>query len=511
MTLLIYPPAAKPCEPSAGLARLAGALKAHFQSVQIWDANQEAIPAILQSEPAAADRWTRQAWASSKSDLQLLQGGEGYRHFSRYNSGVRHLNRLLAVNSSGFNAVLSLADFQHRSWSPLRSDDLLAAAAAPERSPFHVFFQSRLQARFADHRPKLIGISLNYLSQALPAFALIGLLRRDYPGIPIVLGGGLLTSWMRRPGWQNPFGGLVDHLVDGPGEAPLLRLSGVESPAPAAFLPDFSGLDWRQYFAPGPILPYDAARGCYWNRCAFCPEPAEGHSYQPLPAWQVLADLHQLTAAHRPAIIHFTDNALSPTLLRALIKDPPGVPWYGFVRITPQLSDPDFCRGLKKSGCAMLKIGLESGDDAVLEGMQKGVNAEQAGLALQALAAAKVATYIYLLFGTPWEDEAAALRTLAFVNKHTKAITFINPAIFNLPLNAMSDAKLELKSFYTGDLQLYSDFSHPLGWGRKEVRHFLDRTFKRDPAAAAILRRTPPCFTSNHAAFFAESWMAAAQ
>lgn len=502
MILLVYPPAAKPCEPSPGLARLAGALRAHGRAAQVWDANLEGLLALLQSEPEAVDRWTRQAWTRRPRDLELLQTAAGYRDFSGYGAAVRRLGRVLAANGATSQVSLSLADYQHRHWSPLRSDDLLAAAAAPEASPFYSFFSNRLRALLDESPAEAIGISLSYLSQALPAFALIGLIRRDHPGLPILLGGGLLTSWMRRPGWQNPFAGLVDHLVEGPGELPLLRLAGVAEPRPGTPL-SYSDLAWSRYFAPGPILPYDAARGCYWNRCAYCPEPAEGHRYQALPAGQVIADLQALTAEHHPALIHFTDNAMSPALLRRLIAEPPGPAWYGFVRITPELMDPAFCRRLRAAGCAMLKVGLESGDDRVLEGMQKGVTAEEAGRALQALAAAGIPTYVYLLFGTPWEDEAAAQRTLAFTLRHAGAITWINPAIFNLPRDSMATAGLELRRFYAGDLELYTDFRHPLGWDRRAVRLFLDRTFRRQPAIAAILRRTPPAFTSNHAAFFA--------
>jgi len=502
MILLINPPAAKPCEPPAGLARLAGALEANNRPVEIWDANREALLALLRKEPAACDHGTRGAWTRSATDIDLLRSVSGYRHFNAYSAAVRRLNRLLAAHSAPYGAMLSLADYQHRVWSPLRSDDLLAAAASPELSPFHDYFNTTLSARLKAAAPDLVGLSLSYLSQALPAFALIGMLRRDHPGLRIVLGGGLITSWMRRPDWRNPFSGLIDHLVDGPGETPLLKLDGVLAPASGSFI-SYSAAEWPEYLAPGPILPYDASRGCYWNRCAYCPEPAERHGYQPRPVRQVLADLRRLTALHRPALIHFTDNAVSPALLQALIDQPPGAPWYGFVRITPQLMEPDFCHGLKKSGCAMLKIGLESGDDRVLEGMKKGVKVEQAGRALQALAEAGIPTYIYLLFGTPWEEEAAARRTLEFAVRHAGEIGFINPAIFNLPAETADKLNLEVRSFYVGDLQLYYDFRHPLGWGRREVRRFLDREFKREPSIAAILRRTPPSFTSNHAALFA--------
>jgi hypothetical protein len=205
----------------------------------------------------------------------------------------------------------------------------------------------------------------------------------------------------------------------------------------------------------------------------------------------------------RPALIHLLDNALSPALLDALAADPPGAPWYGFARITPRLADPGFCRELRDSGCVMLKLGLESGDPAVLAALNKGIDLPTAAAALRNLKAAGIATYVYLLFGTPAETAVAARRTLAFTAEHAEEVGFLNLAIFNLPAWGPDGERLDTGEFYEGDLSLYRPFSHPRGWNRGKVRRFLEREFKRDPAVAAILRRDPPLFTSNHAPFFA--------
>jgi hypothetical protein len=122
--------------------------------------------------------------------------------------------------------------------------------------------------------------------------------------------------------------------------------------------------------------------------------------------------------------------------------------------------------------------------------------------ALITLHQAGIATYVYLLFGTPPEQESDALQTLDFVIRHQEWIDFLNVAIFNLPAFGPDTQKLETGDFYEGDLSLYRTFRHPSGWDRPKVRQFLDRVFKRHPAVAAILRRDPPFFTSNHAPFF---------
>jgi radical SAM superfamily enzyme YgiQ (UPF0313 family) len=201
-------------------------------------------------------------------------------------------------------------------------------------------------------------------------------------------------------------------------------------------------------------------------------------------------------------LIHLLDNAVSPSLLKRLGENPIPVPWYGFARLNQELTDPDFCRSLKRSGCVMLKLGLESGDQSVLDRMGKGIDLDKASVALQNLKNAGIATYVYLLFGTPTEDLNRARHTLDFIIRHSQAIGFLNLAIFNLPIGSSDSEQMETEDFYEGDLALYRQFKHPLGWDRNKVRQFLDREFKRHPAIAGILRRDPPFFTSNHAPFF---------
>ncbi len=242
-----------------------------------------------------------------------------FQNLARYQRTVADLNRALEMSASPYDVTLSLANYQHRSLSPVRSGDLLRAAENPEENPYFPYFQKRLIELFTVGMPSLVGISLNYLSQALCTFAIVGFLRRQFPEIEVVLGGGLVTSWMRRPGWHNPFGGLVDHLVAGAGESALLSLAGLGGVSQKHFMPDYdfvtaisypagasadgdsrnrmtdeparlSALSFQQchYLAPGFILPYSSAGGCYWNKCAFCPERAEGNPYVPIPLDQVV-------------------------------------------------------------------------------------------------------------------------------------------------------------------------------------------------------------------------------
>ncbi len=503
--LLIYPPVVKPCEPPAGLAKLAGALRSQGVTCTVVDANAEGLLSLLSGKgipDAALDTWTRRAGNRLEDHLSDLRDWRGYKNRDRYARAIRDLNRVLEYSAGRkAGASLTLANYEEKDLSPLCSGDLLKAASLPEANPFYPYFSTRLSGLLESLSPSRVGFSLNFLSQALCTFAMMGFLRREYPSVKIVLGGGLVTSWMSSPDWRNPFSGLVDDIIAGAGEEPLLELLG-SSLDNQDFSPDYDDFPSDLYLSPGFILPYSASRGCYWRRCAFCPEKAEGQPYSVIPVGQVISQLQELVRKHRPVLIHLLDNALSPALLDALTKTPPGAPWYGFVRITERLADPEFCRSLKRSGCTLLKLGLESGDQEVLDALSKGISLTTASRALKSLKEAGIASYVYLLFGTPAESQASAEKTLSFVAEHAPFIDFLNVAVFNLPAWGAEASLLETRLFYPGDLSLYRDFVHPLGWDRLRVRHFLDRKFKRHPAVKDILLRDPPLFTSNHAPFF---------
>lgn len=500
--LLIHPPVAKPSEPPAGMARLAGALKAHGIACHVIDANIEGLYHLLGSVQEPSDTWSRRAFRHLKAHLAALQNQSTYGVPDKYRRAVADLNRLLSLVAEKSRIRVSLANYEDENLSPLRSTDLLKAARHPERNPFYGFFQTRLLEAVESLRPMAVGLSINFLSQALCAFAIIGMLRKASPGTTIIIGGGLVTSWLRRPGWSNPFSTWVDHFIAGPGEAPLIHLAGKSNPSPWP-LPDYDDLAAVPYLSPGFVLPFSASNGCWWRHCAFCPETSEQNPYHPMPHTPAMDQLKALTRRTRPAMIHLLDNAVSPALLKRIATDPPGAPWYGFVRIGQPLDDPLVCRRLAASGCTMLKIGLESGDQNVLDALQKGVRLGMASRVLHNLKDAGIATYVYLLFGTPAEDAAAAEKTLHFVAEHHHCIGFLNLAIFNLPTGSAETDALNPRRFYAGDLCLYSDFEHPLGWHRSAVRQFIERRFKKHARIQPIVRRDPPIFTSNHAAFLA--------
>ena len=501
--LLIYPPAARSTEPPLGIARLAGFLDRNGVPARCLDLCREGLDYLLGLEPDARDTWTRGALRRRGRNRALLRDPAAYATRDRYRRAVRDLNRALKAASAPFGVEAGLADYRDLRRSPLRRADLLDAAAGHQDNVFFPLFRARIPDVLAAFPARAIGLSVTYLSQALCAFAIVGFLKRLRPDLRVVLGGGLITSWVAqgRLAATERFGGLVDAILPGRGEEGILALLGAPGRVSAA-PPAFDDLVARDYCAPTRILPYNFSTGCPWRRCSFCPETAEGNRYVGTRAGTAIQEVGALVARHAPGLLHFTDTEIAPRYLRALAVSPPGVPWYGFARFSPLLTDPDFCRRLAASGCVMLQLGLESADQQVLDALGKGTRLDQIDRALWNLAEAGIGVFLYVLFGTPAETRDAARRTRDFVASHADRIDFLNVALFNLPVASAEAPRLATRAFYEGDLSLYREVAHPSGWNRDTVRAFVAEEFEADPAIKAILARTPPVFTSNHAPFF---------
>ena len=162
-------------------------MESHYQVV---DANVEGILELLRSPMALSDTWTRRAERHLSNHLTSLTSWDGYRRYDSYRRAVHDLNRLLEMAGHSKGVRLSLGNYEHKELRPTRSEDLLKAAEQPESDPFYPYFSKRLREIIEVNRPSIVGFSLNYLSQALSTFAMVGFLRREYPGVDFDFGWG---------------------------------------------------------------------------------------------------------------------------------------------------------------------------------------------------------------------------------------------------------------------------------------------------------------------------------
>ncbi len=526
--LLLHPPAVKPAEPPLGLGVLLHHLKGQGIAAAAIDANIEAYltlldPARLQEAAGRAPgKALQRAIKHAQASLDLLRSPAGARSFARYGTAVHHLNLALsAYGGQSGNERLTLGDYRHEGLSEYSPRDLEALAAGEASTLFAPYFQGLLP-RIAARNPRWVALSVNYRHQVLPAFELAGMIKRHLPGVRVAGGGGMFTSWkpfLREAGLRFS---AFDRLVFGPGEASLSALLtegasehpyALEEASTIEFTPDYGFAPLADYLSPRPVLPLAASRGCYWQKCLFCPEASSPtHPYAAVNAEAFVPWLLAQSARYGADHIHLTDNAIPPRLLQAMADratDLAPLRWHGFVRFEKILLREGLADALAASGCRMLQLGLESGSQTVLDRLGKGTRLSDVSAILNTLKRAGIATYVYIMLGTPGETREDAEATLRFLEAHAEAITFLNIAIMNLPrrsemLERPADFGIDDSCLPDGDepLGLYERFSPSSGWGRGEARRFLSQRLMASPAIRAIVNRTPPLFTSSHAFFF---------
>ncbi len=487
------------------MARLTGALKSHSIPCMVLDGNLEGLMYLINSPSEGNDTETKRAEKGRIQTLSLLTSPKGYSNFDTYKSHIKRLNRLLTKSSFNRGHEISMVNYQDKTLLPVRSGDLKYAAQHFTENPFSSWFKKRIpeileKAESGGIPVTHIGLSVTFLSQALTAFSISGFIRKFYPELNIIWGGGLITSWKEAAIDTGLFPD-EDIVITGAGEKPLLELFGIDT-RENFYTPDYSFAIHKGYIAPGFILSYNTSVSCPWKKCTFCPETYEDNPYLQEGYSKAAGELKILVSRYNPVLIHLTDSEISPSMLKALASDPPGAPWYGFCRFTKILTDFHFCRTLAESGCRMLSLGLESADKEVLKAMNKGINIDEIPLILENLKSCGIGTYVYVLFGTPTESRDSALRTRDFVASQARNIDFLNAAVFNLPVKSPQAAFLDTGAFYEGDLSLYTRFNHPKGWSRKNVRVFLKNDFSAEPEIRRILNNVPPVFDSSHAPFF---------
>jgi radical SAM superfamily enzyme YgiQ (UPF0313 family) len=224
------------------------------------------------------------------------------------------------------------------------------------------------------------------------------------------------------------------------------------------------------------------------------------HPYACLPPADFPLLLRQLAAETGVRHFHFTDDAVPVSVLRRLAEaaaEMTGLGWHGFVRFERPLTEPAFAAALAASGCRLLQLGLESGSQAALDRLRKGTRLADAAVILANLRRAGIATYVYVLLGAPGETVDEAEQTLHFLEENAASIDFLNLAIMNLPRQAAGDELPE-----DAALGFYQESLPSPGWDRQAVRRFLQQRLLGSPAIRAIVNRTPPIFTSNHAFLF---------
>ncbi|HQV32796.1 MAG TPA: radical SAM protein [Calditrichia bacterium] len=302
------------------------------------------------------------------------------------------------------------------------------------------------------------------LRQAIPFTLRI---RREFPGIITVWGGYFATNQHQ----VALASGAVDYVVAGPGDAafPAL-LSALGKGLSPADIPNLIYMqDGRIHKTPKealldqdllPPLPYqklDAAYplagylgntilgsrtaayhssfGCPFT-CSFCAVvPIYNARWRGKSAANIYRDIKFLKERFGANGVEFHDNNFfvseKRTVEFARLIAPEQMGWWGEARIdTMDKYSDEALREIRQSGCRMIFFGAETGNDAVLQQMNKGgtQTGEQIKRFAERMARFDIIPEYSFVLGTPGKNEAQVWEQIESDISFIKDVKGINPA-----------------------------------------------------------------------------------
>jgi radical SAM superfamily enzyme YgiQ (UPF0313 family) len=211
--------------------------------------------------------------------------------------------------------------------------------------------------------------------------------------------------------WRTGTGSVVPHRAHG-AYAGFLQM-----PYPAWDL-----LALERYALPLVDRPYvivETSRGCPYA-CDFCVAPIhQGHKFRERSA-KALVD--EMERSHRELGVEFfylwgdtvTLNVKSFTAFcDELIARQLPIQWFGNAR-ADNLTDPAFVHRLRRAGCWMLALGVESESDEVRKDMVKRLERQKIQAAFRNMRDAGIRSFAFFIMGYPGETPASMQRTVDY-------------------------------------------------------------------------------------------------
>jgi radical SAM superfamily enzyme YgiQ (UPF0313 family) len=305
-------------------------------------------------------------------------------------------------------------------------------------------------------KPELIGISI--LSTAyLPAREIIQEIRRELPGVPVVVGGPHITALpedaLRNLGVsvgvvgeaELAFPALVDKIANGEsldGDLPsLCRLENdkVTCSERADFLQDLDSLpfpawdlmDPRTY----PDLPHQllhrkfpvgsvmTSRGCPFD-CTFCASTTLwGRGWRTRSPENVVDEIEMLVRDYEVKEIHIEDDNFTlkrshaAAVCEEILRRGLDIVWCTPNGVRVDSLDDEMVALMKRAGCYGLGFGIESGSQRVLDYNNKKLDLDKVAAKVEMVRRHGIETNGFFIVGLPGEDVESIRETIRFSKK----------------------------------------------------------------------------------------------
>jgi len=476
--------------------------------------------------------------------------GDGFFDPSRYIPASRTLFHSLRVVSAAWAPTKLTPHNFTMAYSIDRSEDVLAATLDEDQNPYISFYRECILPDLIKRKPRVLGISVIYGSQLIPALTLGRLVKEALPDCHITAGGGFLAYIGAKLLAAPAISACLDSIVFHEGEKPLEELCcalrdggdlskihslgyyangddgvvrGIKNPGghPIALndapMPDFDGTPFEKYFSPEVVLAYDVNRGCYYGECSFCTLPTViGPGYRTRNAETIAAHVKTMREKYGFSNFNFITDCLPPGMIRELpeqlIEQKSDILWWCDARVEPRAYTKEGAERLYESGCRKLLFGFETAVPRLLKLMKKGQTPKRTLEVATNCNNAGISVTFYAMVGFPSETVEEARQTLALLRANAAGtrgpdgrmgpVREVSLQTFHVDEVAEvfrdpTTYGVELLPDANADLQLYHDFHANDGMSQLEAAEMFDEIM-------AGLRESLPLFHEDTFFYFTQ-------
>jgi radical SAM family protein len=406
-------------------------------------------------------------WASNRIEAQaLVKAAKGLKDkeaFLDYSLYLKNVNLILRY--FGFLGALShpseYGNFKQKSrarYSNYNLTDLFNVELTEKLCyPFLKFFDERLSDDPELKETDCFGISIVYDHQLFHALALARALKQKWPDKLLLLGGtsiGQLYKHLRDKSQIKRFFKISDAIVVGEGETAICEIADTggdlrkkknipntityEAEKDLVRFPmqihyeNVATLGapvydhpWHLYLAPEKGINYAPTRGCYWNRCTFCDYGL--NSDKPTSPWrerridQVIEDLRETCTTEEVKNVYFAVDVMAPGYLErlsdAIVDSDLDIRWAAELRME-KIFSAERCKKMARGGCVCISFGMESGNQRILNLIDKGTNVDYMAETMKNFASAGVAVQLMAFTDFPTETVDEKNETYAFIERN---------------------------------------------------------------------------------------------
>lgn len=399
-----------------------------------------------------------------KKAQAVLKDKESFFDYMKYSEAVEIISNWLNILSilgfpgqfrNGFGLTPS-SYFNIYNVEDIKSDSILNTIC----KPFIQYFNKEFIPMLKNIKYDVIAINVTYTSQ-LPFALFIGkLIRKHFPEIKIIYGGTEVSDLWKYLNTKSSFFDVfdvADACIIGEGESAFVKLldsfkfNSISSKIDNVLLnpkykienelnikyenienlpiPKYNKLDYEDYLSPYPFIYYSPSRGCYWNKCTFCDYGLNVDS--PTSPWRhysinkIIDDLKLISKAYK--FIYFSVDVLDPKLLidisKLIIKENIDIRWGAEIRLEENWSI-EKCHILKQSGCVAISVGFESGNQRILNLINKGTKVQKVKETIINFSKVGIAVQIMGFTGFPSEKIEEAIESINFLKENRQSWTF---------------------------------------------------------------------------------------